>query len=110
MSDKKFLIICSAVVVDPLIMSAYNPLVPVLKTAFNVNVELIALSVTFHMLPLSLLCLFSGALSDLYQRQQILMYGLFTSSIGSLLGALSPNILVFLLSRSIDYFKYRKIR
>jgi len=102
MSDKKFLIICSAVVVDPLIMSAYNPLVPVLKTAFNVNVELIALSVTFHMLPLSLLCLFSGALSDLYKRQQILMYGLFTSSIGSLLGALSPNILVFLLSRSIQ--------
>jgi MFS family permease len=102
MLNKKFLIVCLAFVVDPLIVESYNPLVSVLKTAFNVNVELIALSVTFHMLPLAVLSLFSGTLSDLYYRPKILMYGLFISSIGSLLAAISPTIHLFLLSRSIQ--------
>ncbi|MFH0748393.1 MAG: MFS transporter [Candidatus Bathyarchaeota archaeon] len=102
MLNNKFLIICLAIVVDPLIVESYNPLVSVFKTAFNVNVELVALSLTFHMLPLAILSLFSGTLSDLYYRPKILMYGLFISSIGSLLGALSPNIIFFLLSRSIQ--------
>lgn len=102
MLNKKFLIVCLAMVVDPLIVESYNPLVSVLKTAFSVNVELIALSLTFHMMPLAILSLFSGSLSDLYYRPRILIYGLFISSIGTLLAAISPNITVFLLSRSVQ--------
>lgn len=102
MLDKRFFIICCSALVDPLLIHAYNPIIPELKTVFNVNIELIALSLTLHMLPLAILCLFSGTLSDLYYRPKILMYGLFTSSIGSLLGAFSPNITIFLLSRSIQ--------
>jgi MFS family permease len=83
-------------------MTSYSPLVASLKTAFNVDITLIALSSTFHMLPLAIFCLFSGTISDLYHRPRILMYGLLISSVGSLLSALSPNILVFLLSRSIQ--------
>ena len=101
MVDKKLVVVCSAFVVDPLVMTSYSPLVASLKTAFNVDITLIALSSTFHMLPLAIFCLFSGTISDLYDRPRILMYGLLISSIGSLLSALSPNILVFLLSRSI---------
>jgi MFS family permease len=89
-------------VVDPLIVESYNPLVSVLKTAFDVNIDLIALSLTFHMLPLAVLSLFSGSLSDLFHRPRILMYGLLISSVGSLIGATSPNIGFFLLSRSIQ--------
>jgi len=99
--DKKLVVVCSAFVVDPLVMTSYSPLVASLKTAFNVDITLIALSSTFHMLPLAIFCLFSGTISDLYHRPKILMYGLLISSVGSLLSALSPNILVFLLSRSI---------
>jgi MFS family permease len=73
-----------------------------LKTAFGVNIDLIALSLTFHMLPLAILSLFSGSLSDLFYRPRILMYGLLISSVGSLIGATSPNIAFFLLSRSIQ--------
>jgi len=100
--DKKLVVVCSAFVVDPLVMTSYSPLVASLKTAFNVDITLIALSSTFHMLPLAIFCLFSGTISDLYHRPRILMYGLLISSVGSLLSALSPNILVFLLSRSIQ--------
>jgi MFS family permease len=100
--DKKLIVVCSASVVDPLVMTSYNPLVSALKTTFNADITLVALSSTFHMLPLAILCLFSGTISDLYHRPKMLMYGLFISSIGSLLGAISPNILVFLLSRSIQ--------
>jgi ACDE family multidrug resistance protein len=102
MVNKKLIVICSAFVVDPLVMTSYTPLVQAIKTTFNADITLVALSATFHMLPLSLLCLFSGTLSDLYYRPKILMYGLFISSFGSLLGALSPTISVFLLSRSIQ--------
>jgi MFS family permease len=98
----KNILVFTAAMVDPLIILAYNPLVPVLKTAFNVGVEPVALSLTFHMLPFSLLNLFSGTLSDFYFRPRILIYGLLLSSIGSMLGVLSPNILIFSLSRTIQ--------
>ena len=98
----KFLIVSLAVVVDPLIVESYNPLVSILKTSFNVSVELIALSVSFHMLPLAILSLFSGTLSDLYHRPKLLMYGLAISSLGSILAVISPNISIFLLSRCIQ--------
>jgi ACDE family multidrug resistance protein len=83
-------------------MTSYNPLVATLKIAFNVDITLIALSSTFHMLPLAVLCLFSGTISDLHYKPRILIYGLLISSVGSFLSAISPNILVFLLSRSIQ--------
>lgn len=102
MIDKRLIIICCAYAVDPLVMMSFNPLVSVLKTTFNVNVELIALGVTFHMLPLSILCFFSGTISDMFYRPKMLMYGLFLSCIGSLINFISPNITVFLLSRSIQ--------
>ncbi len=102
MLDRKFLVVSLTTVIDPLIVESYNPLVSTLRTAFNVNLELITLSLTFHMLPLAILSLFSGTLSDLYHRPRILMYGLVISSVGSLLGAISPNVAFFLLSRSIQ--------
>jgi MFS family permease len=54
------------------------------------------------MLPFAFLNLFTGTLSDLYYRPRILVYGLILSTLGSILGALSPNILIFSLSRTIQ--------
>lgn len=102
MLNRKILIVYGSILVDPLIVQSYFPLVSTLKTSFNVNVELIALSLTYHMLPLAVLSLFSGTLSDFSHRPRILMYGLYISSIGSLLGAFSPNILTFMISRSVQ--------
>ncbi|MDQ1279648.1 MAG: hypothetical protein QG670_910 [Thermoproteota archaeon] len=102
MLSKKLLVICGAYAVDPLVMQSFNPLVPSIKTAFSVDITLVALSTAFHMLPLSVLCLFSGTISDLYSRPKILMYGLFIYSFGLMLGSISPNITIFLLTRIID--------
>lgn len=97
-----YLLIYLVAILDPLIILSYTPLVSVIKTTFKVNIELIAISLTFHMLPFSFLNLFSGTLSDFYYRPKILTYGLCISTIGSLLGALSPNILLFSISRTIQ--------
>ena len=102
MLSKKLLVICCAYAVDPLVMQSFNPLVPAIKAAFDVDITLVALSTAFHMLPLSILCLFSGTISDLYSRPKILMYGLFIYSFGLMLGAISPNVTFFLLTRIID--------
>ncbi len=102
MVSRQLVMICCAFVVDPLVMTSYSPLVPAIKATFAADITLVALSTTFHMLPLALLCLFSGTVSDLYDRPTILMYGLFISAVGSLLSALAPTIEVFLLSRSIQ--------
>lgn len=98
---KRHLLVYGSALLDPLIVLAYNPLVPVLKTEFRVSVDLIALSLTFHMLPFALLNLVSGTVSDRYHRPTVLVYGLSLSTMGSILGALAPNLSVFYLSRIV---------
>lgn len=102
MFTKRHLAIYTAILADPFIVTSYNPLVPVLKAVFNVDVTLVALGLTFHMIFLAVLCLFSGTLSDIYGRPKIMISGLFLSAVGLLVTALSPNIFVFLLGRSIQ--------
>ena len=102
MITKKHIAIYAAVLTDPLIVSSYNPLVSLLKAEFNVDIRLIALGLTFHMMSMAILCLFSGFLSNIFGRPKIIMYGLILSSFGLLITALSPNIAIFLLSRSIQ--------
>jgi predicted MFS family arabinose efflux permease len=98
---KRHLLVYGSALLDPLIVLAYNPLVPVLKTEFRVSVDLIALSLTFHMLPFALLNLVSGTVSDRYHRPTILVYGLGLSTVGSVLSAVAPNLSVFYLSRMV---------
>jgi MFS family permease len=98
---QRHLLVYGSALLDPLIILAYNPLVPVLKTEFHVSVDLIALSLTFHMLPFALLNLVSGTVSDRYHRPTILVYGLGLSTGGSVLGAVAPNLSVFYLSRIV---------
>lgn len=102
MSSKRHIAVYSAVFADPFIVTSFNPLVPILKTEFNVSIQLVALAVTFHMVCLALVSLFSGTLSDIYGRPRIIMYGLFLSAAGSIICALSPNIVVFLVARSMQ--------
>lgn len=98
---KCYLLVYGSALLDPLIVLAYNPLVPVLKTEFHVNVDLIALSLTFHMLPFALLNLVSGTVSDRYHRPSVLTCGLGLSTVGSILSAIAPNLSIFYISRMI---------
>jgi MFS family permease len=99
---KRHLLVYGSALVDPLIILAYNPLVPVLKTEFGVSVDLIALSLSFHMLPFALLNLLSGTISDRFYRPTVLSFGLGLSTGGSILGALAPNLGIFYLSRIVQ--------
>lgn len=99
---KRHLLVYGSALVDPLIILAYNPLVPVLKTEFGVSVDLIALSLSFHMLPFALLNLLSGTISDRFHRPTVLSFGLGLSTGGSILGALAPNLGIFYFSRIVQ--------
>ena len=99
---KRHLLVYGSALLDPLIILAYNPLVPVLKTEYGVSVDLIALSLSFHMLPFALLNLLSGTISDRFHRPTVLTFGLGLSTGGSVLGALAPNLGSFYLSRAVQ--------
>jgi MFS family permease len=99
---KHHLLVYGSALLDPLIILAYNPLVPVLKTEFGVSVDLIALSLTFHMLPFALLNLISGTISDRFHRPTVLTCGLGLSTGGSVLATFAPSLGVFYLSRIIQ--------
>jgi DHA1 family multidrug resistance protein-like MFS transporter len=100
--SKHHLLVYGSALLDPLIILAYNPLVPVLKTEFGVSVDLIALSLTFHMLPFALLNLISGTISDRFHRPTVLTCGLGLSTGGSVLATFAPSLSVFYLSRIIQ--------
>jgi len=99
---KRHLLVYGSALLDPLIILAYNPLVPVLKTEFGVSVDLIALSLSFHMLPFALLNLLSGTISDRFHRPSVLTFGLGLSTGGSVLAAFAPTLGVFYLSRIVQ--------
>ena len=99
---KHHFLVYGSALLDPLIILAYNPLVPVLKTEFGVSVDLIALSLTFHMLPFALLNLISGTISDRFHRPTVLTCGLGLSTGGSVLATFAPSLSVFYLSRIIQ--------
>ena len=63
----------------------------------------INLLVTLYMIPFSILQLFSGILSDLfYGRKKVILFGTILYLIGALLGYLSPNIWILMVSRAIQ--------
>ncbi|MGB3458831.1 MAG: MFS transporter [Halobacteriota archaeon] len=59
-------------------------------------------SITMYMIPFAFFQLFSGALSDIYGRKRIILFGLFTYSLASLLCASSSTIGLFLGARALQ--------
>lgn len=77
-------------------------LIPSLERFFNADITFIAASITIFMIPFAFFQLFSGALSDIYGRKKIILFGFFTFSLASLLCASSNNIGVFLTARAFQ--------
>ena len=77
-------------------------LIPSLERFFNADITFIAFSITIFMIPFAFFQLFSGALSDIYGRKRIILFGFFTFSLASLLCASSNNIVVFLGARALQ--------
>lgn len=92
----------SSVFLGPFGGSTVLPLIPPLKEFFNADISFIAASITIYMIPFAFFQLFSGALSDIYGRKRIILFGLFTFSFASLLCASSTNIGAFLGARALQ--------
>lgn len=87
--------------IGPLSGNAVLTLLPSLKSAFGVEVGQVLLSVPFFMFPFAFLQLFSGTLSDRYDRKKIAILGYLIYSFGSFLGGVSDGIEMFLISRVV---------
>lgn len=101
MRDLKIFSIYLGVFVGPLSGNAVLALIPSLKSAFGVDVGMVFLSIPFFMFPFAFLQLFSGTLSDRYDRRRIVGLGFLVYAFGSFLCGMSNGIAMFLISRTI---------
>lgn len=80
-------------------------LIPVLKEisiGFNIAEVLVGLAITLYMIPFSFFQLFSGYISDKYNRKNILLYGSLFYTLGGFLSYISPTFTIFLLTRIVQ--------
>ncbi|MHA1607120.1 MAG: MFS transporter [Candidatus Freyarchaeota archaeon] len=101
--NSKLLTLYFAGFVGPLSANTVLALIPILKSTFNVDVGTVLLSITVLMLPFAFFQLFSGPLSDMYGRRNILVLGFLIYGTGLLVIGFSPNfnIWVFLGARFV---------
>ena len=77
-------------------------LITPLKEFFDADISFIVASIAIYMIPFAFFQLFSGALSDIYGRKRIILFGLFTFSLASLFCASSNNTGLFLGARALQ--------
>ncbi len=106
MLTQKRLSILVASFLGPLAGNMVLALVPALKTEFSSSAPDVLLSITFFMVPFAIIMLFSGTLSDVYDRMKTMVIGFSIYAVGCLMCASSPNLEVFLVSRTIQGFGY----
>jgi len=104
--DTKRLAVLSGGYIGPLSGNAVLAMIPVLKTDFGASAEEILVSITFFMLPFALFNLFSGTISDVYGRRKILTFGFLIYALGCMFCVVSPNLMAFYLSRSVQGVGY----
>jgi MFS family permease len=90
----------------PLAGNMVLALVPTLKEEFQATAPEVLLSITFFMIPFAIFMLFSGTLSDIYDRKKTMALGFFIYAIGSVLCAMSPSLGFFLGSRTVQGIGY----
>jgi ACDE family multidrug resistance protein len=81
-------------------------LVPTLKEEFQATAPEVLLSITFFMIPFAIFMLFSGTLSDIYDRKKTMAIGFFIYAVGSICCGLSPNLETFLSFRAVQGIGY----
>jgi DHA1 family multidrug resistance protein-like MFS transporter len=77
-------------------------LIPSLERFFTDEPWFIPVSIMVYMIPFAFFQLFSGALSDIYGRKRIILFGLFTFSLASLFCAFSNTTGLFLGARALQ--------
>jgi len=106
MLSKKHVTIYIAGFTGPLVGNAILALIPSLKTSFNVDATQVLLAIPFFMLPFAFFQLFSGTISDIYDRKKTVIFGFSVYAFGSFLCALSVTNEMFLTCRIIQGFGF----
>ncbi|MEM2943784.1 MAG: MFS transporter [Methanomassiliicoccales archaeon] len=106
MTDLKRISIYLGSFIGPLSGNAVLALVPTLKAEFDASAPSVLLSITFFMIPFAFFTLFSGAISDVYDRKKTVLLGFLFYIVGSIFCAVSPNLSFFYLARIIQGFGY----
>jgi MFS family permease len=92
--------------IGPLSGNVILALVPTFKTEFNTTAPGVLASISFFMIPFAFFTLFSGAISDVYDRKKTVAAGFTIYAIGSLTCAASVDLNMFLLSRMVQGLGY----
>lgn len=106
MPDAKRWAVYLGAFIGPLSGNAVLALVPTLKTEFNTTAPGVLVSISFFMIPFAFFTLFSGAISDVYDRKKTVAAGFTIYAIGSLTCAASVDLNMFLLSRMVQGLGY----
>jgi DHA1 family bicyclomycin/chloramphenicol resistance-like MFS transporter len=90
----------------PLAGNLVLALLGTLGEAWHVDPVDILLSIPAFMFPFAVMQLFSGTISDAYDRRTVLLVGLGTYAAGSALAAFSPSLGFFIVTRVIQGVGY----
>ncbi len=102
MFDRRHLIIFIGAALGPLGGNAVVTILTELQSSFNIDAAFAALSISFFMIPFAIFQLFSGPISDLYDRNKTVVIGFLFYAIGSLICAFSIDFTIFLSARVIQ--------
>lgn len=106
MQRSKELIVYTAGFTGPLAGNLVLSLLGTLGDAWSVEPVDILLSIPAFMFPFAIIQLFSGTISDAYDRRSTLLFGLGTYAAGSALAALSTSLDFFIVTRVIQGVGY----
>ncbi|HIH00750.1 TPA: MFS transporter [Thermoplasmata archaeon] len=106
MQRSKEVIVYVAGFTGPLAGNLVLALLGTLGDAWQVGSVDILLSIPAFMFPFAILQLFSGAISDTYDRRSTLLFGLGTYAAGSALAVLSTSLGFFILTRVVQGVGY----
>lgn len=92
----------AATALGPLAMQIFLPSLPLIQSDLGVSAATAQLVLSLSMVAISFSLLVYGPLSDRFGRRPLLILGLILFLIGSLVGALAPNITTLVVGRTIQ--------
>ena len=100
--NPRVLILAALTALAPFAIDTYLPAFHLMGEDLNTNSEYIQHSLTFYLVPYTLMTLFHGAISDSIGRIKTIKYGLILFIIGSIGCALSTSIEILWFSRMLQ--------
>ncbi len=101
-NNEAFLILCTQVFVLHIGQSLISPILPLYAQSFSVNVTLVGFLLTMQALPRVFANLPAGQLADRWGAHRMLAIAAGTVTFSAIAGALSPNYVIFLLTRLVQ--------